>query len=108
MLRRLLQYLFSDQLEGRSPKWSAERAAWLKENPQCAACGETGDVSVHHKMPVGHDHSRELDKTNYITLCERYGHHFVLGHGKDWKARNDNVVADCQRIREIIETRRYK
>ncbi len=93
----------------RSPEWPRYRKAWLAQHPSCAACGSAKKLTVHHKIPVHWDASRELDQTNYITLCEQGDHndHLLFGHLLDWKSKNDNVEADTANILKEIEARPY-
>jgi hypothetical protein len=105
MLRRFLQYLFSDGFEGRSPQWSRERAAWIKEHGECAACGTTDDLQVHHKKSFKLYPQLELDPTNFITLCMKAGHecHYRIGHGLlGWDWFNPNVEADAKASRKMM------
>jgi len=83
----------------RSPKWPEVRRKWLIVHNSCANCGEDKKLEVHHMMPVHWDASRELDPTNFITLCEQEGHncHLIAGHLMDWKSRNPAVVEDTAR-----------
>ena len=47
-------------------------------------------------MPVGWDASKELDPSNFITLCEQsHNCHFIFGHLLDWHSRNANVETDA-------------
>jgi len=83
----------------RSSHWPKVRADWLKNHPWCAACGFTDSVQVHHKVPFHIDRLKELDPSNFITLCEseeRGNHHLHIGHDGDWKDFNPNVEADAR------------
>jgi hypothetical protein len=68
----------------RSPHWGAVRRAWIRDNPTCAACGTRWMVEAHHVEPFEHDPSKELDPSNFLTLCSWKGHHRLLGHGSDF------------------------
>ena len=85
----------------RSPEWPRVRREWLKLHPQCAACGTTRAVEVHHMVPFHIDRSKELDFSNFITLCESViasEHHFAVGHFRNWKNYNPNVIADAAKM----------
>jgi 5-methylcytosine-specific restriction endonuclease McrA len=87
----------------RSPRWRALQKKWLSLHPRCAACGENKKLTVHHKIPVHWDPSKELDETNLITLCEQSSHndHLIFGHLLDWKSRNPAAEEDAnQYLRE--------
>lgn len=90
---------------GRSPRWPAARAAWLKAHPACAATGSTADIEVHHVVPFHLAPGRELDPTNFITLCRPM--HFWLGHGGDWSAYNPFVVHDAAAVSRRVRSRVY-
>lgn len=91
----------------RSDKWPAVRAAHLKGNAECAACGETTSLQVHHVQPFHVDKALELDPTNLITLCEgsdRNCHRF-LGHLGNFKSINEKVRDDVAAWRARINDR---
>ena len=85
--------------EARSPQWSGVRNDFLKEHPTCAICGGTKKLTVHHRQPFHTDKSRELDKSNLITLCEGAGngnHHLLFGHFGNYATKwNTKLDADC-------------
>lgn len=73
----------------------------MRDHPNCAACGDTKNVEVHHKVPVHVARSLELEPTNLITLCEDGadgfpGCHFRLGHLGNWFNYNRNVDKQAQ------------
>ena len=105
MFRRLLQCLFGDKLEGRSPCWLQVRAEHLKQNPICVCCGTDDDLEVHHLKPFWLYHDLECDPCNLRTVCR--DHHFLVGHGMDWKAWNPAFDSDARYIREMIAKRKY-
>lgn len=79
----------------RSNKWPAARAAWLKANPTCAACGGRAKLEVHHRQPFHLNPSLELDPSNFITLCEARGFmncHLMVGHLGNFKSFNAGVA----------------
>lgn len=92
--------------EPRSTKWPSVRDSFVREHPECEACGGTADLNVHHVQPF-HEHPElELDRNNLITLCRE--HHFRIGHDPDgpdgprkadWKLSNPNVRRDCKKLR---------
>jgi len=92
-------------LVARSGKWPSYRAAWLKDNPRCAACGNRENVEVHHVMPVSWDPSKELERDNFVTLCPT--HHLWIGHLGDWKSRNPDVRKDAADWADKIHARTY-
>lgn len=85
------------KLQPRSPEWPRVRAAHLKVQPDCAVCGGTEQVEVHHIVPFHIDKTKELDPTNLITLCEKPSHncHFVFGHFWNWTNSNPQVQEDA-------------
>ena len=92
----------------RSSRWETVRKNHLKENPTCAACGNTEGVQVHHMRPFHIYPELELDPTNFITLCEndkdglnnnKDNHHLHLGHHGDWKNFNDKVLDEVNDYR---------
>lgn len=91
----------------RSPHWGRVRAAYIKKNPLCAACGPELDTrdhnEVHHIIPfhfcvlLGRP-DLELDARNLITLCEHddYDHHLLIGHLNHFQSSNPDVRTDAQ------------
>jgi 5-methylcytosine-specific restriction endonuclease McrA len=78
------------------------RAAHLKRQPACAACGRTEKLEVHHIVPFHKDASRELDPQNLVTMCDTPCH-LVHGHYLSWRRANPEVVADCIRYRAGLD-----
>lgn len=112
MLARFLK-LFQKPAEpalgaARSGSWPRVRAEHLEREPECRVCGTTSGLAVHHRVPVHIDPSRELDPMNLITLCNENGCHYLVGHGRDWKAYNPSVDPDCAKMRGMIARRKYE
>ncbi len=78
----------------RSPKWPALEHEYKHEHPNCENCGSKTNVVVHHKIPVHVDATRELDKTNLMSLCENktMNCHLMIGHAGNWQS----YCADAQ------------
>lgn len=84
----------------RSNKWPGVRKNHLKLNPQCAACGDTAKLEVHHIKPF-HEHPElELEPSNLITLCESKSYgiicHLLIGHNGSYSRINPNVIEDSK------------
>ena len=79
----------------RSGKWRAVEQAHLRKHPRCAVCGTKKHLNVHHVVPFGLDPSRELAKSNLITLCRDNGCHLLFGHCGGWERFNPTVRADA-------------
>jgi hypothetical protein len=96
LLRLLTGPLEHQELAGSSPRsthWPKTRREHLEKFPECAACGGTEHLEVHHCIPFSVDPSKENDPDNLITLCGATGHncHFVFGHFHDWLKYNPHV-----------------
>lgn len=89
--------------EMRAPQWSAVRDAWVREHPACAVCGTRKGLQVHHVVPISVDPSRELDRSNLMTLCEP--HHLLFGHLCNWNSWNRAVREDAAIWHEKIAGR---
>jgi hypothetical protein len=88
----------------RSSRWDKVQRAFRAAHPQCAACGETAEVNIHHQFPfhyvVGCGRpDLELDPRNLVTLCVQRGcqHHLLLGHLNDWESYNPFVKTYVRR-----------
>lgn len=98
-------------IEGqRSGQWPRVRREFLETHDECAACGRTGDLEVHHIIPVHvalamGKPELELDPANLIALCGNPCH-FVHGHLMGWARTNEDVVEDCRRYREKVAAAR--
>lgn len=88
----------------RSSGWSSVRKQHIKENPECAVCGKTKKVEVHHIEPVHVNPHRELDPSNLITLCDSPCH-LVFGHLMNYKSWNVDVVKDCENYNQKIRNK---
>lgn len=95
--------LQADTLFGRGSCWQRARAAHLRNEPRCRACGGDDDIEVHHILPYAVDPARECDPTNLVTLC-RPCHH-VVGHACNWRSYRPDAVAlaDTLRAAEVRE-----
>jgi hypothetical protein len=91
----------------RSPKWAAVRKKHLKEHPECASCGQTTILEVHHISPFQFHPELELDPNNLLTLCESAKDgivcHLHIGHRGNYQDENPNVVADAKRTYEYLK-----
>ncbi len=81
----------------RDPRWPKVRAAHLKKEPTCQACGGTEGLECHHVTPFHVDKRKELSDKNLISLCEVKGKecHLRIGHNSNWKLYNKNVREDA-------------
>jgi 5-methylcytosine-specific restriction endonuclease McrA len=93
----------------RSSQWPAVRKHHLEEHPNCAVCGGTEHLEVHHIRPFHLHPELELEPTNFITLCESgkggINCHLAAGHLGSYKSFNPNVVADSAYWSERIKSR---
>lgn len=93
----------------RSSRWRAYRDRWLKTHPTCAACGGKENLIVHHIYPFSWPggEERELDESNFLSLCEADSHncHLLFGHLLDWQSRNPNVRIDAADMLAEIRAR---
>lgn len=101
MLRWLRQQ--AETLFGRGSCWQRARAAHLRKEPRCRACGGGDDIEVHHITPYAVDETLECVESNLVTLC-RPCHH-VVGHACDWRRYRPDVVrlADALRQADVME-----
>ncbi len=94
--------------EKRSNQWPKVRKAWLTDHPLCAVCNSKIKVEVHHKQPFHLDRSKELDPTNFITLCESEKYvncHLTFGHLGNFKSFNKDVESDTNVWNKKIKER---
>jgi len=83
----------------RSFKWAEVRDNFLFLNPNCAACGGTERLQVHHIIPFHVNEKLELDENNLITLCMGKNEcHLEIGHGDSWKCYNPKVKDDAEKF----------
>lgn len=103
----------------RSSHWRTVEKSWLRKWPECAGCGTSKRVQVHHVLPFHSYPQLELaDGTglycpirdangkfhsNLISLCmDEFECHLQLGHLGSWKKDNPEVRRDA-----AIQRRRY-
>lgn len=89
----------------RSGKWAKVRAAYIKANPACEACGQRDAPEVHHVQPFHLQPALELDPTNLMTLCGDPCH-IVHGHLMAWARCNPTVRSDVRQYRASLEAAR--
>lgn len=88
---------FGKKIRGatRSPKWPATRKEHLEKFPNCAACGRTKKIEVHHIKPVHAYPELELDPSNLVSLCDDPCH-LTFGHFFDYRSWNITVKQDAE------------
>jgi 5-methylcytosine-specific restriction endonuclease McrA len=92
----------------RSDRWPSVRKAHLEKFPNCAVCGGTAKIEVHHIEVFHLNPGKELDPTNLITLCEGVGtwnHHLWVGHLGNFKSFNEKVEFDSSVWKQKIKER---
>lgn len=94
----------------RSNRWATVRKNHLKKNPNCALCGGTKKLEVHHIKPFHVHPELELDPNNLITLCEDKGDgvycHLFFGHLGNFHSINEDVLIDIEIWREKLKNRK--
>lgn len=94
-LRRKTEDLFGAP---RSGKWPAHRAAHLRREPSCQACGRAKELEVHHILPVNAGGDELPPPAGMITLCRDC--HYTVGHACDWRAWRPDVRRLATTLRE--------
>lgn len=89
----------------RSPKWSKLRNEFLKEFPDCEACGVEAEIA-HHIVPYSKNPLLELDRSNLITLCDEC--HLVLAHLKSFKRFDPDIKEVARLFRKKVENATIK
>ena len=91
--------ILKDRIQGKAPKGAKRSSRWrnirhmhLLKHPECAVCGKTKKVEVHHVVPFHIAPDMELAPGNLMTLCEnkKYGIncHLLIGHLGNYKRTN--------------------
>jgi 5-methylcytosine-specific restriction endonuclease McrA len=96
----------------RSTHWPTVEKHFLEKNPNCAACGSSSRLNVHHIKPFHLFPELELDENNLITLCMGEKEcHIKLGHLNNFKLFNEYIKEDAaqalnnpNQFGEIIKT----
>ena len=89
----------------RSSKWSGVRKAAIKANPNCAACGDTQLLQVHHFVPFEKDTALELEPKNLVVMCMGKNEcHLLIAHGDNFRHYNPQLAADLLNIKSGILT----
>ena len=73
-------------------------------HPNCAFCGRSKDVDVHHKVPVSYAPELAADQSNMITLCRKPQCHLVVGHLGNFKNYNERVAEVCDMMNNDINS----
>jgi 5-methylcytosine-specific restriction endonuclease McrA len=92
-------------------QWQQRRLAWaqvkkqhLQKEPRCQACGRTGNLEVHHIIPVAVAPTLEFDAWNLITLCASPCH-LVFGHLMSYNCYNKDVRRMAAAYRAALHKR---
>jgi 5-methylcytosine-specific restriction protein A len=105
----------------RSPHWPTIEKRWKEGHPDCAACGGSEHVQVHHKESFKLDPGLELHdgtdkppatpppdgKPNFISLCMGpLECHLRIGHGGSFRGGgyNPNVASDSTLALKLVRT----
>jgi hypothetical protein len=91
----------------RASQWRAIRDAHLLKEPACAACGRTGNIEVHHIIPVSIMPSMECDPQNLVTLCASPCH-IVFGHFMNYHCYNKDVRKMASEYHKSLLKRKCK
>jgi len=95
------------EMRQRASQWRAVRAEHLLKEPECAACGRSTELIVHHIIPVNFSPSLECEPHNLITLCA-YPCHIVFGHFMNYHCYNKDVRKMAHEYRKLMLKRKCK
>jgi len=74
---------------------------------ECAWCGRSKHLEVHHIIPVSVAPHRAADKTNMIMLCRKPACHQIIGHDGDFRSRYvPDVEEICNQYRQVVRSER--
>lgn len=83
----------------RSKDWPKVRKAHLVKFPNCAVCGGSKKLEVHHVSPFHLSPELELDPSNLITACESKKRgincHLGMAHLGSYKKINPEIRTDA-------------
>lgn len=89
----------------RNPKFHYASRKFIKtrldQKLGCEACGSRQGLQTHHCIPFNTDSSLEMERSNWIVLCEAVGGlecHQMLGHGSDFHYYNKNIRNDAAEL----------
>ena len=92
----------------RSGAWKRIAKGHLRTEPNCAICGRSKPVTVHHIIPTSVAPELELEPSNLITLCKQShtskGCHFTIGHRNNWKSYNPTIRTTAHNARTKPES----
>jgi len=82
-------------------QWEMTKAkrAYVKEHGECAICGNTKDLEVHHIVPVHIDPTMACSPENFVSLCDwrNHGCHYVFGHYRNFRTKYNNDIVNFAR-----------
>jgi len=96
-MRSKLESQMKEATVQRSLDWETVKRGYLKTHRECAFCGATTKLDVHHKIPVKVRRDLELNEDNFMTLCSKAQNncHFVHGHFYNWDRYNTCIEVDA-------------
>jgi len=86
---------YSVQNVRRLPAVARAMREYAMQFPDCAYCGRTGSVDVHHIEPVHDKPDLAGYKSNMISLCRKPACHIVIGHRGNFSDSNPRVRQVC-------------
>ena len=112
----MIEYI-RDRILGKAPKgkkrsheWRECRNRFIRRFPECAACGGTKKLEVHHVIPFHDAPELELKHWNLMTLCRRkkYGIscHQLVGHIGNYRDINPKARSMASEMKEYLKPRR--
>lgn len=109
ILKKIKENKDKEQGKKRSSQWPKTRKAHLAAHPNCAVCGGTDKIEVHHIHPFHIHPELELDPKNLISLCESnkggVNCHLHFGHLGNFRSVNEEVVNDSETWNKKIKNR---
>jgi hypothetical protein len=91
----------------RASQWRAVREEHLLKEPVCVACGRSGNLEVHHIIPVSISPALECDPHNLITLCGSPCH-ITFGHFMNYHCYNKDVRKMAAEYHKAMQRRKCK
>ena len=85
--------------------WAVRKAMSLyrAKNPECAWCGRSKKLEVHHIEPVSVSPDKAGDESNFMMLCRKPACHQMIGHNGDWGGSYvENIVEICS-TRDVVK-----
>jgi len=88
----------------RAYKTHKAMQAYRSGHTECAWCGRSKRLDVHHVIPVSVAPEMAASETNMIMLCRKPQCHLIAGHSDSYRDRYVENIRELCEARKVVRT----